>query len=120
MRVETVITFPWFDSRLMPNAARRMHWAAKGKVAKTARQAAYWLTKAAVGNTAWGDGEIMLTIVLFPPDKRHRDLDNCVAAMKPWLDGLADAMKVNDRQFALTFRWGDAAKPGRVDIAISV
>jgi hypothetical protein len=33
------------------------------------------------------------------PDKRWRDADNCLAAAKSALDGLADALMVNDRMF---------------------
>jgi crossover junction endodeoxyribonuclease RusA len=33
------------------------------------------------------------------PDKRHRDADNCLAAAKAGLDGMADALGVNDRHF---------------------
>ena len=45
-------------------------------------------------------------------------MDNAIASMKHALDGLADAMRVDDRRFHLAFAWGDVCKPGRVEIAI--
>lgn len=109
------VTLSWPDSRLSPNA--RLHWRNRAKVAKTAKSAAYYLARAA-GAEAPASGPIPLLITFYPPDNRARDMDNAIASMKSALDGLAEAMKVNDRRFVLTFAWGAAAKPGRVEIAI--
>jgi crossover junction endodeoxyribonuclease RusA len=45
-------------------------------------------------------------------DKRHRDADNCLAAAKAGLDGMADALGVNDRHFQpiTIFRIAGASK----------
>lgn len=110
-----IISLPWPDSRLSPNA--RTHWRAKAKVAKTARTAAFYLVRSACVE-APGEGVVHLSITFFPPDRRGRDMDNAIASMKPHLDGLADALKVNDNRFRLTFAWGDLAKPGHVEITI--
>ncbi len=45
------------------------------------------------------DGDIHLWIDFYPPDRRHRDDDNMIAAFKSGRDGLADALKVNDKRF---------------------
>lgn len=59
------------------------------------------LTRAALeltGPQDWKDS-IPVSLIFVMPDKRHRDLDNCHAALKSALDGMADALGVNDRQF---------------------
>ena len=38
-------------------------------------------------------------IVFYPPDKRHRDLDNMLASVKYGIDGIAEAWGINDRVF---------------------
>jgi crossover junction endodeoxyribonuclease RusA len=42
-----------------------------------------------------------LRLTFYPPSRRQYDLDNCVAAMKSGLDGVADALQVNDHRFHL-------------------
>jgi len=53
------------------------------------------------------------------PDKRKRDADNCLAAAKGALDGLADALFVNDQLFQpiMIYRV-EGKKPGRLIIEI--
>jgi crossover junction endodeoxyribonuclease RusA len=48
----------------------------------------------------------------FKPDKRARDWDNMLAAMKSGLDGLADAMGVDDSRWRLSFDVADETVPG--------
>jgi Holliday junction resolvase RusA-like endonuclease len=53
------------------------------------------------------------------PDKRKRDADNCLAAAKGALDGLADAMFINDELFQPIMIYRVAgAKPGRLIVEI--
>jgi crossover junction endodeoxyribonuclease RusA len=52
-----------------------------------------------------GEGKIPVEITFYPPDKRHRDADNMVASIKAGIDGLADALKVNDKRFLPTFKF---------------
>jgi hypothetical protein len=47
-----------------------------------------------------------------------RDFDNAIASLKASLDGLADALRVDDNRFRLSFAWGEPCKPGRVEIVI--
>ncbi len=47
------------------------------------------------------DGDVHLWVDFYPPDKRARDQDNMLAAFKAGFDGLADALKVNDKRFRL-------------------
>lgn len=45
------------------------------------------------------EGRVHLWIDFYPPDKRHRDDDNMAAAFKSGRDGLADALKIDDKRF---------------------
>jgi Holliday junction resolvase RusA-like endonuclease len=53
------------------------------------------------------------------PDKRKRDADNCLAAAKGALDGLADALMVNDQLFQPIMIYRKfGTKPGKLLVEI--
>jgi crossover junction endodeoxyribonuclease RusA len=61
-----------------------------------------------------------LTLTFCPPDNRRRDLDNMFAAMKYGIDGIADAMNIDDSEFSYTIRKGEVRPPyGSVIIEVS-
>ncbi len=65
------------------------------------------------------DPPVSLEITFHPPDERRRDLDNCLASIKLGLDGIAEALGIDDRHFhPITIDWGEVVKGGRVDILI--
>ena len=43
-----------------------------------------------------------VALVFHPPDKRKRDWDNMIASVKAGLDGLADALKVDDSKWRIS------------------
>ena len=92
------ITFPWPHKDLSPNA--RVHWAVKAKRAKAQRMAAFSLTLESKARIDW-DGDIHVWIDFFQPDRRERDQDNMLSACKSTLDGMAEALGVNDKRFRL-------------------
>lgn len=95
------VIFPWPSKDLNPNV--RSHWSAKSKAAKAYRAACYVLTKQALN----GNGrnypplaeKLHLWLSFYPPDRRHRDDDNMIAAFKSGRDGLAEALGINDKKF---------------------
>lgn len=92
------IELPYPAKELWPNG--RPHWAAKARETKKLREYAYWLAKASSGLEI-GNGAIPVRITVYP--KRYGpvpDRDNCVAAIKAGLDGISDALGINDRHFA--------------------
>ncbi len=107
----SLVELPWPPKELNPNA--RVHHYAKARAAKHYREAAYWLTVAAQALPGKH-----LDITFLPPDARRRDLDNMLASAKNALDGLADAIGVNDREFTMTLRRGEPVKDGRVIVSI--
>jgi crossover junction endodeoxyribonuclease RusA len=109
-----VIAYP--NKALWPNG--RAHWATKAREAKKQRAAAGWATKAA--NLTLGDGPYAVHIVCHPKARGPvPDRDNIIAAAKSAIDGIADALGVNDRHFsAPTVSIGDT-RIGQFIITIS-
>lgn len=88
-----MLVLPWPPKELSPNA--RIHRLAKARAAKTYREACWALTKQAKLVPAG----MHLKVTFVPPTRQPRDLDNCLAAIKSGIDGMADALGVNDRDF---------------------
>lgn len=112
-------TLPWPDSRLNPNRSKGAHWAATSKARKDARLEAYVLARQASPVAPQFSGAVALSLTFIQPDRRARDRDNLLAAMKPSLDGVADALGINDAQFEpITLSREYGGKPGIVRITI--
>lgn len=115
MRIE--LDFP--PAELFPNRAKGVHWGKLYQIRSDYREASTWLTKHQLKGWKYGGGELKLTLTFEMPDKRKRDADNCLAAAKGALDGLADAMLVNDQLFQPIMIYRIAgAKPGSLVIEI--
>ena len=87
------IILPYPNPALMPNRKHGHHWAATQQAKAKARQEAYLLS----GSLNYTGGGLKITF--YTPDNRKRDLDNLLAAMKPALDGMAQAIGVDDALF---------------------
>lgn len=115
-----MIELPWPPKELSPNA--RIHHMEKAKATKAYRETAYWLT-AAHGEFRGAanllpEGEVKLRIEFYPPDRRRRDLDGMFSSIKAGLDGIADAICVNDQRFGFDISRRPPVKNGRVVITI--
>lgn len=110
------VVLPYPPSECSPNA--RCHWSVRAKAAKKYRQDCFWLAKDAK-LTAPEEGKIHVSMQFSPPDKRRRDLDNCIASSKALLDGIADALKVNDSRFALHTEMCEIVKGGKVIVTLT-
>jgi crossover junction endodeoxyribonuclease RusA len=119
-----IVTLPWPDKRLSPNA--RVHWRTHAPLKKAARLDACLLTFAAMGSRFIaetrerfkGAHPIPVKVTFYPPDKRRRDRDNMQASLKHALDGLADAIAVDDNRFRLSYDFGLPQEPGRVEVTV--
>lgn len=95
------VTFPWPLKELSPNA--RLHWSKVAKAKKAYRKVCWALAlEAGVAGKFDQAQRLSVHMVFYPPDRRERDEDNLVASMKSGLDGLADALGINDRKFKPT------------------
>lgn len=117
-----IITLPWPDKRLSPNA--RLHWRARVGPKQSARIRSGWTAVAAKGFHSAKDalqaseGPIPIKVTFYPPDKRRRDDDNMIGAFKAHRDGIADALGVDDNRFRATYVFAEPEKPGRVEVEI--
>lgn len=93
------VVLPWPPKDLHPNA--RVHWAKLAKAKKVYRHACYVLTKQA-GIRIDPQSRPLVSIEFVPPDRRRRDVDGMLAAMKSGLDGMADAIGCDDSRWCLT------------------
>lgn len=109
-----MIVLPWPPSALSSNA--RGHWAKKARATAKYRDDARLCTLATKPRVPDGD-EIALTIRFVPPHNRF-DRVNYPAMIKAGLDGIADALGVNDRRFLPVFAFAAPEKPGRVEVTV--
>lgn len=92
------ITLPWPPSKLSGHA--NMHHQTLGRINKKYRQLAVKATEEALsGRTvAATPYDIRVSAVFYPPDNRGDRL-NFSNRLKPYWDGVAEAMGVNDKRF---------------------
>jgi crossover junction endodeoxyribonuclease RusA len=107
------ITLPWPPSILSPNT--RVHWAPRAKAVASYRNECGWRARAQ-GVYPVEVGPVRMTITFHPPDARRRDRDNMIASCKAMMDGLADAMILDDRFFIPTYQVGDIITGGGVTV----
>lgn len=96
-----IIELPWPSATLSPNS--RTHWRTKAGATKSAKNTAWVLAKEAMFRAGIKpgamSGPIVVSMMFHPAQNRQRDLDNCQAMMKAALDGIAEALGVNDSIF---------------------
>lgn len=116
-----IIRLPFPSSILAGHAKGNGQWA-KIKATKDHREWARLATLSEVGTAETGipdTGDIVVTIRFIPPNNRG-DRINYPNRMKPYFDGIADALKVNDKRFHPMFVFCDVEAPGRVEVFINM
>ena len=95
------IVLGWPPSDLSPN--KRLHWAKLATAKKQYRKDCYTVSKEQLkkyrGVTKNIPEKLVLEMTFIQPDKRNYDRDNLVARMKAGIDGLSDALRINDKRF---------------------
>ena len=109
-----LITLPWPPADLSGHN-NGSWWGKSGVVAKH-REWARNATMAAKPVVA-AEGDIPILVRFVPPSRRG-DRTNYPNRCKPVFDGIADALKVNDRRFLPRFEFAEPEKPGRLEITI--
>jgi len=92
------------------------HWRNKARIVATHRAWAFHATKAAKIKVA-GEGDIRIHFRFIAPDNRG-DRTNYPNRLKPYIDGIAEALNVNDRRFLPSFEFAPNEKLGRVEVVI--
>lgn len=110
-------TLPFPAKILWPNG--RGHWAEKARAVKSHRGGA-WAMARLEGITGLDrDGRFSIAVTVHPKTRHPIDRDNCVAALKSYLDGIADAIGVDDRTFDTpTIAFGEPIKGGLMRVTV--
>ena len=111
------ITLPWFDKVLNPNV--NSHWTKKAQAKKLARSNAAILATPYKTEFEHANEKTRfeLKVTFYPPNARCHDLDNCFSSLKAGIDGICDALGINDRHIlVVTLIKGspDPLKQGKV------
>ena len=109
------ITLLWPASALWQN--RRHHWADRTRATKEARR---WAWAAAKEARVESNPNAYLKFTFHPPTKRLPDMQNMPATQKAAIDGIADAMQVDDSGFRCIWplEFAEPVKGGSVIVEI--
>lgn len=114
-----IIRLPFPSAQLFPNRKNGQHHAVTQRFKEADRESGYLLTKSQAGDFVAPDGDMALSLVFSQPDRRHRDLDNMLAASKALLDGMAKALGVDDKRFRpISIDSVRGEKPGALIVAV--
>ncbi len=92
------VILPWPPMELSPNHKRKVYPKTLSRIIRNYRATARILTyevaqKVRIRNVV---GKVNIEFHFYPPDNVRRDEDNLLATMKAGIDGIADAICVND------------------------
>jgi crossover junction endodeoxyribonuclease RusA len=111
-----VIELPWPPRALSPNG--RAHWGDKRRLVKVARTYASVAARKAKWGIAAGDVPVMLKWTFHPKTKHAVDIDNAAASCKSYADGIADALRVDDKIFRHEYVMAEPVKGGKVVVVL--
>lgn len=110
------VTVSWPPRSLWQNA--RVHWSKRAAATKLARSEAHILTIAT--NPGKLTAPVRIIVRVYPPSRRRMDMANVIGALKASIDGIADALGIDDSQFLI--RWPETfeqpVKGGKVTFEI--
>lgn len=92
------------------------HWRSKSGIVAKHREWARRATLAASPRVST-TGDVRISVTFYPPNRRG-DRINFPNRMKPYFDGIADALKVNDSRFVPVYHFAEPVKSPRVVIGI--
>ncbi len=110
----------WPADPLWPN--KSAHYMVVGRFRKSAKNEAGWATRYVLTPEWAPEGEKVKVHIIghAKPTGPFPDADNTVAAVKSHLDGIADALGINDREFeAPTVEWVGRNQRGSLTIRVS-
>jgi hypothetical protein len=97
------------------------HWRSKSSVVAKHREWARRATMATCPLPVPGLAllrDIRLVVTFYPPNRRG-DRINFPNRMKPYFDGIADALGVNDSRFVPSYHFAEPVKDGKVVIGVA-
>jgi crossover junction endodeoxyribonuclease RusA len=111
------LTLPWPPRELSPNT-RHAHWSIMARAKRRYRSACALLARSQ-GASKLDVPELAVSMIFVPPDRRRRDLDNCISSMKAGLDGLADVLGVDDNRWTMTAVMDHSRVGGFVSVEVA-
>lgn len=94
-----IIEFDLPDKNLSPNNKNGKHWLSTKKVKEKAKEDAKLLTLEAIQSANKVYYYETLKITFIYPTKHNRDLDNALASCKAHIDGMSEALGIDDGKF---------------------
>ena len=91
------VRLPWPPHELSPNYHGKLRH--KLRTRKGYRDQVTYLAMEAKLRSPCDEGKIALKLEFYPPDRRERDDDNLVSSFKHGRDGLAIALRIDDKRF---------------------
>lgn len=93
------VIFPWYPKELSPNA--RAHWTLKAKKNKEYKGVCYYRTKEAISKSKASNYDHLkeFHLTFYKPNRRAMDADNMLASIKSGLDGMCQALRIDDQLF---------------------
>ena len=99
------VTLPWPPPQVFPNFRQSHHWRKYWKQVTQQRKTAFILAAEQIGRQTVPrdrEGKWLVHLDIYPPNLRRRDSDGMAGACKSALDGIADALRVDDSRFIIT------------------
>lgn len=109
-----MIILPWPPSSL--SGHNNGAWFNKSRLIATHRAWAFHATREAKAKVA-ESGDIPIKFRFVPPDNRG-DRTNYANRLKPYIDGIAEALGINDRRFLPSYEFAEVEKPGRIEVEL--
>jgi crossover junction endodeoxyribonuclease RusA len=104
------VRLPWPPVELSPNYHGKLRNKMRAK--KAYRQHCWAAAMEAKLKSPCPAGKIALKIEFFPPDRRSRDDDNLISRFKHGRDGIAQAIRIDDKRFRTVPTFHDEIVPG--------
>lgn len=112
------LTFPWFLKELKPNWTG--HYMQKAKSKAIYRAECEKITLKEMGAYPVGVSSFStIKAKFYKPNNRHMDLDNMLASIKSGIDGMCDALQINDKQFTTIIIEKSDSIGGYIEIELS-
>lgn len=109
------VLLPWQAKELNPN--HKIHWAALARVKRAAREAASEIATKEMG--IFNETPSQVDVFFFPPDRRRRDKLNMIASFKAAQDGVADAIKWDDRHWNEDYHVCEPVSGGAIEVVFT-
>lgn len=100
--MQIIVSLPWPNPKLNPNRSGGRGWRATYSAKASAKRYAYFATIEQIPAAIRGrgfPGPVIVSYRFNPPNLIARDIDNLIASMKSYFDGIKEAIKVDDSEW---------------------